>query len=180
MKINKNFQTVRFFKIIALVVPVGVLLFFVSYYLGSFLLESDKNSKEDIHNQTTLPISKEQMEKIRENEIQVSVITGKIVEIKDDVVIISSQIYGQEEKIVKIRPNKSISIYRYPEVTESNDDELSQANYGEKEELQLSDLRPGELITFSLENSVSLAEIEEVILEISEILVNQNTVVNEM
>jgi hypothetical protein len=120
------------------------------------------------------------MEKIRENEIQVSVITGKIVEIKDDVVIISSQIYGQEEKIVKIRPNKSISIYRYPEVTESNDDELSQANYGEKEELQLSDLRPGELITFSLENSVSLAEIEEVILEISEILVNQNTVVNEM
>jgi hypothetical protein len=144
------------------------------------LLESDKNSKEDVHSQTTLPISKEQMEKIRENEIQVSVITGKIVEIKDDVVIISSQIYGQEEKIVKIRPNKSISIYRYPEVTESNDDELSQVNYGEKEELQLSDLRPGELITFSLENSVSLAEIEEVILEISEILVNQNTVVNEM
>ena len=179
MKINKNFQTVRFFKVIVFVTLVGILLFFVSYYLGNFLLEGNKNSKEGIHSQTTLPINEKQTEKMKENEIQVSVITGEIVEIKNDVVIISSQIYDQEKKIVRIKPNEDIFIYQYPEVTEDRDSELNRINYGEKEKLQFSDLKPGELITFSLENSVSLADVEEIILEVSEILVNRNTDISE-
>jgi hypothetical protein len=116
---------------------------------------------------------------MKENEIQVSVITGEIVEIKNDVVIISSQIYDQEKKIVRIKPNEDIFIYQYPEVTEDRDSELNRINYDEKENLQFSDLKPGELITFSLENSVSLADVEEIILEVSEILVNRNTDISE-